>query len=387
MNKLLYICTAAVKSIKRFKFISFIRIASIYVCLLIVSVILSLYFGSNQYINGSNSFKNIDSLNLYVAESPDKDIAIIPTDLDFEYYASQKRIIYDDLYLGGISLSVISNNYAMIYRDFLAEGKETINDKECIIGKNIADKYKIDLNDTITIGDKNFTVSAITKLPRFSQKILLSDIDVVEVSYPKFYFYKDSVNIEDADKNNIYSHTRIYDYFTKFLNNSSLITIVISCLIVLFYSLMSITNIYKFYNEKLIITNFVQYATGASRATITFQSLIENLIISFISSVFAFISAKCLLNSLMKLTSFYLYLPIYSFGVIIIFAFLLSAILAYINIRMNNKINKEVDWMKYITSVALRRIKNNLATNILIFIQMLIGIIMLTAFLNIRYSF
>lgn len=84
MNKLLYICTAAVKSIKRFKFISFIRIASIYVCLLIVSVILSLYFGSNQYINGSNSFKNIDSLNLYVAESPDKDIAIIPTDLDFE---------------------------------------------------------------------------------------------------------------------------------------------------------------------------------------------------------------------------------------------------------------------------------------------------------------
>ena len=165
---------------------------------MIVSVILSLYFGSNQYINGSNSFKNIDSLNLYVAESPDKDIAIIPTDLDFEYYASQKRIIYDDLYLGGISLSVISNNYAMIYRDFLAEGKETINDKECIIGKNIADKYKIDLNDTITIGDKNFTVSAITKLPRFSQKILLSDIDVVEVSYPKFYFYKD--NFQDLSQ-------------------------------------------------------------------------------------------------------------------------------------------------------------------------------------------
>ena len=41
--------------------------------------------------------------------------------------------------------------------------------------------------------------------------------------------------------------------------------------------------------------------------------------------------------------------------------------------------------MKYITSVALRRIKNNLATNILIFIQMLIGIIMLTAFLNVNF--
>ena len=41
--------------------------------------------------------------------------------------------------------------------------------------------------------------------------------------------------------------------------------------------------------------------------------------------------------------------------------------------------------MRYIISVALRRIKNNLATNILIFIQMLIGIIMLTVFLNVNF--
>lgn len=343
MNRFRYIGSSVFKNIFRFKFISGIRAASVYLCLFIMAVIVSLHFGAHEYINGSNSFKNISNLNLYVAKSRNEDVGQYPDDVEFEFYASQNRIVFQESYLGGVSLSMISLNYPDLYRDFFKHGQKMRDHGECIIGENLSNKHNIRVNDVITIGNKNFTVSGITKLPRFSQKILVSDPAIVEIGYPKFYFFDDESTKDGFHQNHLYSHDRVYSYFTEFLNDTSIFSLIVTCFVVLFYSLMSITNIYKFYLEKVQITNFIQYATGASRTVIFLQSFMENLVVSFFAAFLAYISVKRIINSLMQLTSFYLYLPMRSLLILLFFAFLLSAILAFINIKLNKRMVEEVE--------------------------------------------
>ena len=142
MKSFVYACKLALINIKRFRMITFIRLIGFYICMLIITVLLTVYFGSVQYINGSLKFNNIDNLNLYVANSPQEELEF-NSENHFEFSAVQQRVICNKKYLSGIGFSLIDEKFHEVYQDFISDGNMINNlQTECIIVKNLSIKYK-----------------------------------------------------------------------------------------------------------------------------------------------------------------------------------------------------------------------------------------------------
>ena len=337
MNRFCYVCKSAFKSIYCFKCITAIRVISVYICLLIILSFLALYYGTQEFINGSVQFSNINELNLYVAELPGQDINPQFSLYESEFHAIQRRIVFNNTYLGGISVSVISKNYPYLYNDFLSAGRAIEEENECIVGNIVAKKYGMQIGDDIAIGKGHYKVSGFTGVPRFASKILLVDENEVEIGYPRFYFFSDSEYCSMANNEFLFRHNEIRDYFYKFLNDYSGELIILVCVMILIYSLLSIAIIMQLYSERIHMRILIQYYSGVNNAVVFMQSLIENTIISSIATILAYITAILFLDYLMQITMVYAYLPLNSLVEVYLFAIFLSVILSSIDIRMNRR--------------------------------------------------
>lgn len=329
MKSFVYACKLALINIKRFRMITFIRLIGFYICMLIITVILTVYFGSVQYINGSLKFNNIDDLNLYVANSPQEELEF-NSENHFEFPAVQQRVICNKKYLSGIGFSLIDEKFNEVYQDFISDGNMINNlQTDCIIGKNLSIKYNIKIGDEITISDQDFCVVGVTEIPRFTTQILLSDNDIVQTHFPKFYFFENNYNF-NLDENNLYQNKNIYLYFRKFLDKESVFSILFMIIIILLYSMLSIINIHKFYFEKMNIAHQLQFAVGAKKSIVFFQNFFECLLITNFSNILAYISIYKLLKTFIKIVFINLYLPIYSLFILFLISLVISSVYALI---------------------------------------------------------
>lgn len=333
MEAVIFACELAVRSIKRFLKISILRFVSSLFSMIMIALFFSLLFGAISYINESLNFKDIKSLNLYIATNPNE----LPYDesgLEYEKWAFQNRVSYKEKYISYTDFVVVSKYFDSVYSDIIQGGNfDSFKSSDCIIGSKIAEKYHISTGEIINIGSMNFFVIGITSVPKYISKILLFNSDAVEEGYPQLYYYRGNNKKIGIGKN--YQSNEIISYFKKSLQSNDLIISMVPCAVVLLYTILSNVNIIGFYLYKTEMARKVKYFLGASKSIIIFQLFLDNFIIWGISAIISYGVSFPIIHALDKYISVNMKLPISAMFLLLSLAFIISIFFSMVEIDKN----------------------------------------------------
>lgn len=292
INRLLYCGKLAIRNISRYPIIFIIRIIFAIFLMIIMSIYLSLYFGKVSFFDNSSNFNEIDSLNLYVADNYDEVPFKIDSNdkIEFEMFALQDRIVYNDIYISNVSIEYISSDFDSVYKNLISDGNFISEiSSECMIGEDVALKYGISLGNTINIGSHDYIVAGVTNIPKYSSKILLCDPSAIQIGYPQMYYYRG--NAKQIGTGKVYHANEINTYFETFFQDGSFMLILIPCIFIIIYSMTAYLNINKFYMNKTKMADLIKNYIGACKTDIFFQYMIENTIIFEIGATAAYLAS------------------------------------------------------------------------------------------------
>lgn len=333
MNNLRYLSEISFRNIKRYRLTSVIRLICFSLCFFVILLYMGVFFGSKKRLNIVGNIKNIDNRSMLAVQHESE---IPDTFSHYSFFANQNMVFYEGKYLSGVGIRVIDVDYPDLFEEFFAEGGKIENsEKECLVGSRVREKYNIALGDKILIKDSIFTVRGITADNLDSGHILINNIDVVNVGYPRLFFLDDSTVPQGIAKSgNLYVHNEIEKYFNLSDDSKKVEREVLCiCAVVLLYSMVSIYSIHMFYMEKRTIATDVCYCTGVSRSAFFAQNLMENTIVSMAGAIVAYLSAVSMKAPLKRLNLREFDFPICALAVALLFALLASLLLAAKSIR------------------------------------------------------
>lgn len=293
INKVLYCLELIFRNFKRYITVNIFRFLSVNFFMLVLALLLATYYGSISYINDSLNYNDISSLNMYIAENPDE--LPISKEVEFEIWATQDRIVYNDSYITNVNLSLVSLGFDSIYEKFISDGSYIIDCfSQCVVGESIVHKYDIALGETIYIGSRKYIVTGVTSIPKYSSKILLCDSDAVQKGYPQMYYYRG--DIQPIGSGKTYKSNEIKEYFKIFLKNGTFINMLLPCMSILIYSAITISNVNGYYFHKTKNQKNIKQYIGVQRIILFFEVVAENLFVFECGAVTAFLISLPIIN-------------------------------------------------------------------------------------------
>lgn len=279
---------SALNSIIHNKLLSTAKLVTSFFCMAVVLFLIGAYSGGLSFVRERCDFRDITELKMYVAED-NRSLPKNPTEAEhFIFYAINKRILFGSKYLGGAGLALTDLRFADLFSDFFREGTYISDpEKECVIGNELAAKYKIGVAEKITIGSKEYTVCGITGNAGYRNTILLCDPRELDIGCPQMYISTKDIYGSGL----VYTGTDIHNYFASMTDLSDLIPIISACVFMLIFSAVNIFNIIIIYAKKSARKTQIIRSLGASKAASFVTLFLENLLIN----TAAFITALALL--------------------------------------------------------------------------------------------
>lgn len=323
MTEFAFYFRSALNSIKHNKLISAAKLVTSFFCMAVILFLIGAYSGGLSFIRERCDFRGMTTLKMYVAEDI-QSLPNNPTDAEhFIFYAQNSRLISGSKYLAGAGLALTDLNFADLFNGFLQDGIYVSDpEKECVIGYEIAAKYKIGVSDTISIGSKKYTVCGITGNAGYRNTILLCDPQELEIGCPQMY-----ISAKDLYGSGlVYTGADIHNYFMSMTDLSDLIPIIAACIFMLIFSSVNIFNIMIIYAKKSARRTQILRSLGASRAASFAMLFIENMLINTLSFIAALV--LLIMTKVTVLTAFSTTLEFGFKGVFL--AFSISVILSLI---------------------------------------------------------
>lgn len=323
MTKFAFYFRSALNNIIHNKLLSTAKFITSFFCMTVVLFLIGAYSGGLSFIRERCDFRDITELKMYVAED-NRNLPKNPTDAEhFIFYARNKRLLFGSKYLAGAGLALTDLKFADLFSDFFREGTYISDpEKECVIGNEIAAKYKIGVAERISIGSKEYTVCGITGNAGYRNTILLCDPRELDIGCPQTY-----ISAKDLYGSGlVYTGTDIHNYFASMTDLSDLIPIIAACIFMLIFSAVNVFNIMVIYAKKSARKTQITRSLGASKATSFVMLFLENILIN----TAAFITALVLLI-LARSTVLLVFSTTLKFGFTeILLAFFISVILSMI---------------------------------------------------------
>lgn len=323
MTKFAFYFRSALNSITHNKLISAAKLVTSFLCMAVILFLIGAYSGGLSFIRERCDFRGITTLKMYVAEDI-QSLPNNPTDAEhYIFYSQNSRLISGSKYLAGVGLALTDPKYADLFNGFLQDGIYVSDpEKECVIGYEIAAKYKIGISDIISIGSKKYTVCGITGNAGYRNTILLCDPRELEIGCPQMY-----ISAKDLYGSGlVYTGTDIHNYFVSMTDLSDLIPIIAACIFMLIFSAVNVFNIMIIYAKKSARKTQITRSLGASKAASFVMLFLENMLIN----TAAFITALVLLI-MARSTVLLFFSTTLEFGFTeILLAFFISVILSII---------------------------------------------------------
>ena len=275
----------ALKNIISHKLLSIAKLLTSFFCMAVVIFIMGVYSGAMDYVQGRCDFREISKLKMYVADDI-KNLPRNPEEADhFLFWAHNNRITCDNKYLAGVGIGFADQGFADLFDGFFCEGGN-ISDPEndCMIGYEIAQKFKIKLSDKITIGSKKYSVSGIINNAGYRNTIVLCDPQELEIGLPQIYISQNALYGGGV----LYEGNDIKNYFGAMIDLSDLLPIAAACTFMLAFSAITIFNIMMIYAKRSSKLMRIHRSVGASKKDIFIVQFFENTALNFVSLAAAF---------------------------------------------------------------------------------------------------
>lgn len=276
---------SALNNIIRNKLLSTAKLVTSFFCMTVILFLIGAYSGGLSFVRERCDFRDITKLKIYVAEDI-QSLPNNPTDAEhFIFYAQNSRLISGSKYLAGAGLALTDPKFADLFYGFLQDGIYVSDpEKECVIGYELAAKYKIGISEKISIGSKKYTVCGITGNAGYRNTILLCDPRELEIGCPQMH-----ISAKDLYGSGIvYTGTDIHNYFMSMTDLSDLIPIIAACIFMLIFSAVNIFNIMIIYAKKSARKTQILRSLGASKAASFTMLFLENILINTVSFITAF---------------------------------------------------------------------------------------------------
>lgn len=323
MIKLGFYFKAALGNIIHNKLLGAAKLLTSFFCMTVILFLIGAYGGGLAFVRERCNFRNISELKMYVTE----DINILPKNPNdaehFIFYARNNRVTFGSKYLAGVGIALTDLEFAELFENFFREGKYISDmESECVIGYEIAEKYKINISDKITVGSKKYKVCGISRNAGYRNTILLCDPRELEIGCPQIFISTRKLYGSGV----LYEGENIQNYFGSMSDVSDLIPIIAACAVMLFFSAVNIFSIMVIYAKKSALRVQILRSLGASKKAIFAVRFIENALINITS----FAVALALLISLKGIAVIVFSTSLeFTFSGILL-AFLISVILSMI---------------------------------------------------------
>lgn len=285
----------------------------------------------------------------------------------YRYYVTDLITFNQEIMIG---VSVIGTN--TVFYNMLSDSKYIVgrwfdSEKECVIGEKIANRYQVSMGDTIVINNYSYEVVGINNILKYSEIIFIDDTagsiryDSTSIfdsstykagfnnmQKPQYYYVYLNEKVTDDNMltiqnyiikkyksgNFIKGHNRIIDEKNQ-LHSGWGMSIILS-IVSIFYGVINIHNIEKFYYMKRKKTYGILLAHGATKKQLFTAVYFESGIITLFSSIILFIGVYLLSISRINYRVS-MRVDLYVFATIFLAGQMYSLIYSWINTRSLQK--------------------------------------------------
>lgn len=275
----------ALKNIISHRLLSAAKLLTSFFCMAVIIFLMGVYSGAMDYVQERCDFREISALKMYVADDI-KNLPRNPEEADhFLFWAHNNRVTCGTKYLAGVGIAFADQGFANLFDGFFREGGNISDpENECMIGYEIAQKFKIKLSDKITAGSKKYSVSGIINNAGYRNTIVLCDPQELEIGLPQIYISQNVLYGGGV----LYEGNDIQNYFAAMIDFSDLLPIAAACAFMLTFSVITIFNIMIIYARKSSVLMRIHRSVGASKKDIFIVQFFENTALNFVSLAAAF---------------------------------------------------------------------------------------------------
>lgn len=311
-----YLMRTSLKSLWRNRFTTVIHILCFTLGMLIAAIFICQANGARDSYKNYNRFMKLDKVIIMKPPfSVGKDKRIQLQDLDkikrdlyfiediFALNRMQEKIIRSgDNYISGVGIYTVPIEFSNCFsEEYIHKGDWIRDNEDCVIGKKVAQKYKLNIGDRIEAGVNSYKIIGIIGLTKYENVVFLNEKSLVDLELNDCTYY---IKLGNYTKENI---DTLYQYFQKnygsydIKESSEMIAeekdrlyrgwgpSIFIAVLALIYGLLNIKNIQSFYIEQTKGSIAIMIAYGANYNQILTQKIMQNSILSFISSIVVFI--------------------------------------------------------------------------------------------------
>jgi ABC-type lipoprotein release transport system permease subunit len=204
------------------------------------------------------------------------------------------QVMTDKEYVVGTGIYMSSEiEDSIFYKEYMKEGTWKLENNACVVGRNTAVKYRLNVGNIIYINDTEYTIEGITNVPMFSQRIIIPyQEDIPTTSDIEIYLVTIVGKLINQKELSYYVNNHLGSY--EIYNSNDLradayndlkrgwaFTIIL-CLLIMIYSFFALYNVVSFFMKKNKKKIAVMLACGARKKTIFIQKVMELLFINVI---------------------------------------------------------------------------------------------------------
>ncbi len=279
MAEYVFLLKIALINIRKNKLLWISKSISSLFCLYFALFMIGTYGGDQRLVQEIYNFKNIDSLEMYVAEGMKK-LPKNPEDAaHFIIYAQNDQVLFEGNFLAEVGISLTDKGYGELFEGFCKHGQYISDtESECVIGNVIAEKFGISISDEISIGAREYTVCGITENAGYRNTILLCDPRELEVGCPQIYISSSELYGTGLR----FKGKEINKYFSSMMDISDIIPIAAMCAAMLVFSGINVLNLTIINAKKSALAINIHRSLGASRKKLFTMRFTENLAINIL---------------------------------------------------------------------------------------------------------
>lgn len=277
MVKYVFLLKNALINLRKNKLLWISKSISSFFCLYFALFMIGTYGGGQRFAQERYNFKNVDCIEMYVAEN----MNMLPKNPEdsahFIFYVQNDQVLLEGNFIAEVGISLTDKGYGELFEDFCEQGRYiSKTESECVIGNSIAEKYKISLSDKISIGVREYTVCGITANAGYRSTILLCDTHELEVGCPQTY-----ISTRELYGSGLrFKGKEILNYFASMIDMSDIIPIAAMCAAMLVFSAINVLNLTIINAKKSAFMISIHRSSGASRKELFAMRFTENFVIN-----------------------------------------------------------------------------------------------------------
>ena len=306
-----YLIRTSLKNLWRNRFMTLIHVLCLTLGILVAAIFICQANGAYDSYSNYKKYMNLDKVITLMSSYPGgniiqlQDLDKIKKEFDFieDIFVLNRmfeRIIRaEGNYISGLGVYTAAEGFDSCFNEgYLLKGNWIQSSTDCIIGKKAAEKYKLDIGDSIEAGINSYKVSGIIDIAKYNEVLFINEKSIADLELKDSTYY---IKMRIYTRENIdalrqyiqknYSGLNLKESSEVFGEEKDRLyrgwgPSIFIAVVALIYGLLNIKNIQSFYIEQTKSSIAIMIAYGANHVQILIQKIMQNSVLALISSIF-----------------------------------------------------------------------------------------------------